>query len=56
MNEYDRLGAKRFFTEHGFAPIATYELVCEGGKSGAVKVLGRMGFSVQQKQTRRSAK
>jgi len=77
MEEYDRLGAERFFAEHGFAPTTTYELVAEnrlyppkailgtayefatgkklasddfeGGKSGAVKVLGRLGFTVRPK-------
>jgi hypothetical protein len=75
IHEYERLGAKAFFSEHGFAPTTTYELVWEGrsyppkailgtayefatgqrlapgdfegGKSGAVKVLGRLGFTVQ---------
>jgi hypothetical protein len=82
IREYDRLGSKRFFSEHGFAPTTTYELVWkerryppkailgtayelatgrrlasgdfEGGKSGAVKVLGKLGFTVQA--IRRSAK
>jgi hypothetical protein len=73
--EYDRLGPERFFSEHGFAPTTTYELVLdghryppkailgtayefasgerlasgdfEGGKTGAVKVLGGMGFTVE---------
>lgn len=73
--EYDRLGPERFFSEHGFAPTTTYELVLdghryppkailgtayefasgerlasgdfEGGKTGAVKVLGSMGFTVE---------
>jgi len=82
IKEYDRLGAERFFSEHGFAPTTTYELDWEnhpyppkailgvayefatgqrlasgdfeGGKSGAVKVLGQLGFTVQQK--RRPAK
>ena len=77
MQEYDRLGATRFFAEHGFAPTTTYELVSEnrlyppkailgtayefatgkrlastdfeGGKSGAVKVLGGLGFIVRPK-------
>ncbi|NUS18984.1 MAG: hypothetical protein HOQ25_04230 [Mesorhizobium sp.] len=77
MEEYDRLGATRFFAEHGFAPTTTYELVredriyppkailgtayefatgkrlasgdFEGGKSGAVKVLGKLGFTVRPK-------
>ena len=75
IREYDRLGPERFFSEHGFAPTTTYELVWEerryppkailgtayefatgrrlaspdfeGGKSGAVKVLGELGFTVQ---------
>jgi len=75
LHEYDRLGAQRFFTEHGFAPTTTYELVWEkrryppkailgtayefatgrrlasgdfeGGKTGAVKVLGKLGFTVR---------
>jgi hypothetical protein len=74
IDEYDRLGAQRFFAEHGFAPTTTYDLVWnersyppkailgtahefatgrrlasgdfEGGKSGAVKVLGELGFTV----------
>jgi len=74
ISEYDRLGAPRFFAEHGFAPATTYELIWEGrhyppkailgvayefatgqrlaspdfegGKSGAVKVLGNLGFTV----------
>jgi hypothetical protein len=75
IREYDRLGPERFFSEHGFAPTTTYELVMgerryppkailgtayefatgerlasgdfEGGKTGAVKVLGQLGFTVQ---------
>jgi hypothetical protein len=27
MREYDRLGPEQFFSEHGFAPITTCELV-----------------------------
>ena len=78
IKEYDRLGPQRFFSEHGFAPTTTYELVWEkrhyppkailgtayefatgerlgssdfeGGKTGAVRVLGRLGFTVQEKQ------
>jgi hypothetical protein len=77
MDEYDRMGAERFFSAHGFAPTTTYELVrderryppkailgtayefatgrrlastdFEGGKSGAVKVLERLGFTVRTK-------
>lgn len=75
INEYDRLGPKEFFSEHGFAPTTTYELVWErrtyppkailgtayelatgnrlasgdfeGGKTGAVKVLGNLGFTIR---------
>lgn len=77
IEEYDRLGPEQFFSEHGFAPTTTYELVWnerryppkailgaayefatgkrlgsgdfEGGKTGAVRVLGNLGFSVQKK-------
>ena len=75
IKEYDRLGPEKFFSEHGFGPSRTYELVWdkrhyphkailgtayefatgqrlapgdfEGGKSGAVSVLGKMGFDVE---------
>ena len=75
IHEYDRLGPKQFFEEHGFAPTTTYELVWEkrryppkamlgtahefatgrrlssgdfeGGKTGAVRVLGKLGFTVK---------
>jgi hypothetical protein len=75
IQEYDRLGPVGFFSEHGFAPATTYELVWderryppkailgtayefatgqrlgssdfEGGKTGAVRVLGKLGFTVQ---------
>ncbi len=75
LQEYDRLGAERFFTEHGFAPATTYKLIWqgrdyppkailgtayefatgerlasgdfEGGKTGAVRVLGKLGFTVE---------
>ena len=78
IQEYDRLGPEAFFTEHGFAPTTTYELVWderryppkailgtayelatgqrlasgnfEGGKTGAVKVLGKLGFTVQKRR------
>jgi hypothetical protein len=77
IKEYDRLGPEQFFSERGFAPTTTYELVWnerryppkailgaayqfatgrqlssgdfEGGKTGAVRVLGKLGFSVQKK-------
>jgi hypothetical protein len=78
IEEYDRLGPEAFFSEHGFAPTTTYDLVWderlyppkailgtayefatgerlasgdfEGGKSGAVAVLGRLGFTVQARR------
>jgi hypothetical protein len=78
INEHDRLGPQRFFSEHGFAPTTTYELAWEerryppkailgtayefatgrrlgssdfeGGKTGAVRVLGQLGFTVQEKR------
>jgi hypothetical protein len=77
IKEFDQLGPERFYSEHGFAPTTTYELVqdgrryppkailgtayefstgqrlasgdFEGGKSGAVKVLGELGFNIQKK-------
>jgi len=77
IKEFDELGPERFYSEHGFAPTTTYELVqdgrryppkailgtayefsigqrlasgdFEGGKSGAVKVLGDLGFNIQKK-------
>jgi len=79
IQEYDRLGPEKFFSEHGFAPTTTYDLFWEerryppkailgtayefatgqrlasgdfeGGKSGAVRVLGNLGFSVQPRRT-----
>jgi hypothetical protein len=78
ITEYDQLGPERFFSEHGFAPTTTYELVWEGrpyppkailgtayefatgqrlgssdfegGKTGAVRVLGQLGFIVKEKR------
>jgi hypothetical protein len=75
LESYDQLGPERFFSEHGFAPTTTYDLVWnerryppkailgtayelatgkrlasgdfEGGKAGAVKVLGNLGFDVR---------
>ena len=77
IKEYDRLGRERFFSEHGFGPSRSYELVWEerryphkailgtayqfatgrrlgsadfeGGKSGAVAVLGELGFTIKDK-------
>jgi hypothetical protein len=75
IQEYDRLGPEDFFSQHGFAPTTTYDLVWnersyppkailgtayefatgkrlasgdfEGGKTGAVGVLSRLGFSIR---------
>jgi hypothetical protein len=75
LREYDRLGPKEFFKQHGFAATTTYELLFdrrryppkamlgtahefatgrrlastdfEGGKTGAVKVLEKLGFTVR---------
>jgi catechol 2,3-dioxygenase-like lactoylglutathione lyase family enzyme len=77
IQEYERLGAEQFLSEHGFGPTTTYELVWdkhayppkailgaaykfatgqplrsgdfEGGKSGAVRVLEKLGFVIQKK-------
>jgi hypothetical protein len=81
MQEYDRLGPEEFFSEHGFGPTTTYDLVWderlyppkailgtayelatgrrlasgdfEGGRAGAVKVLGKLGFTVQARRPAR---
>ena len=78
VQEYDRLGPDQFFSEHGFAPTTTYELIWnkrryppkavlgtayefamgrrlgsadfEGGKTGAVGVLGKLGFTIKKKR------
>ena len=78
IQEYDRLGPEEFFSEHGFGPSRSYELVWderryphkailgiayefatsqrlgpgdfEGGKSGAVAVLRKLGFTIQDKR------
>ena len=78
IQDYDRLGPEAFFSEHGFAPTTTYDLVWnerpyppkailgtayefatgrrlasgdfEGGKSGAVRVLGNLGFTIVPRQ------
>jgi hypothetical protein len=75
IQEYDRLGPEEFFSEHGFGPTTTYDLVWdesryppkailgtayefatsqrlasgdfEGGRTGAVKVLGKLGFTIE---------
>jgi hypothetical protein len=78
IHEYDKVGSERFFSESGFGPTTTYDLVIdkhryppkailgtayalatgkklasadfEGGKSGAVKVLESLGFTVVEKK------
>jgi hypothetical protein len=78
IQEYDRLGPQEFYSQHGFAPTTTYELVWEerpyppkailgtayefatgqrlgsgdfeGGKSGAVSVLGNLGFTIRSRR------
>ena len=78
IQEYDRLGPERFFSDHGYGPTTTYDLVWddhpyppkailgtayefatgqrlasgdfEGGKSGAVAVLRKLGFTIQDKR------
>ncbi len=78
IKEYDRLGPERFFSDHGFGPTTTYDLVLderryppkailgtayefatgqrlastdfEGGKTGAVRVLGKLGFTIKEKR------
>jgi hypothetical protein len=75
IDEYDQLGPEGFYSEHGFGPTTTYDLLWnerryppkailgrayelatgqrlasgdfEGGKSGAVKVLGKLGFTIE---------
>jgi hypothetical protein len=40
IKEYDRLGPERFFSEHGFAPTTTYELIWEGRPYPPKAILG----------------
>ena len=40
IEEYDRLGPERFFSEHGFAPTTTYELAWEGRRYPPKAILG----------------
>jgi hypothetical protein len=78
IQDYDRLGPEAFFSEHGFAPTTTYDLVWEerryppkailgtayelatgerlgsgdfeGGKTGAVAVLEKLGFTIRARR------
>jgi hypothetical protein len=80
LQDYDRLGPEQFFSEHGYGPSRSYELIWnkrhyphkailgtayeiatgqrlapgdfEGGKAGAVRVLGKLGFTVQPLEPR----
>jgi hypothetical protein len=40
IKEYDRLGPQQFFSEHGFAPTTTYDLVWEGRSYPPKAILG----------------
>ena len=40
LEEYDRLGADQFFSEHGFAPTTTYELIWEERRYPPKAILG----------------
>jgi hypothetical protein len=40
IHEYDRLGPEQFFSEHGFAPTTTYDLVWEKRRYPPKAVLG----------------
>ena len=40
IEEYNRLGPERFFSEHGFAPTTTYELAWEEGHYPPKAILG----------------
>ena len=78
IREYERLGPEKFFSEHGFAPTTTYDMIWEdrpyppkailgtayefatgqrlasgdfeGGKTGAVRVLEKLGFTVRPRR------
>ena len=40
IKEYDRLGPERFFSEHGFGPSRSYELVWEERRYPHKAILG----------------
>jgi len=40
IQEYDRLGPERFFSEHGFGPSRTYELVWDERRYPHKAILG----------------
>jgi hypothetical protein len=40
IKEYERVGPKRFFSEHGFGPSRSYELVWDNGRYPHKAILG----------------
>ncbi len=40
IREYDRVGPEQFFSEHGFAPTTTYELVVDKRRHPPKALLG----------------
>jgi hypothetical protein len=40
VEEYDRLGAQRFFSDHGFGPAKSYELVVGDRRYPSKAILG----------------
>jgi hypothetical protein len=40
IGEYDRLGPRAFFAEHGFAPTTTYDLIWEDRQYPPKAILG----------------
>jgi hypothetical protein len=40
VQEYDQLGPERFFSEHGFAPTTTYDLVLQDRRYPPKAILG----------------
>ena len=40
IQEYDQLGSQQFFSEHGFAPTTTYDLVWDGRLYPPKAILG----------------
>jgi hypothetical protein len=81
IQDYDRLGPEKFFSEYGFGRATTYDLVWnesryppkailgtayefatgqrlgsgdfEGGRTGAVAALGKLGFTVEARRPAR---
>lgn len=40
VQEYERLGAQQFFSDHGFGPARSYELVIGGRRYPSKAILG----------------